>query len=154
MEYTGIQNSDVATLSLLDRGYRSANFEQDGSVLNAKADRNAELSDRETQRLVDNQKQGFDAINNTQQAIADVAHEFRVSDRFANLTDLLYNQLNQIDRRFAAQQLQTQECCCKLEAEIAKQSAKLDAQEQVRQAIVTANNSTKLDQLLSRRGNG
>lgn len=155
----GIDNNEVATLSLLRNvgygyGGNHANFAYDGSVINTNVEANRAIGLLATDRIVDNQKQGFDAITATQNAIAAVSAEGRLNDKFAGLNALLFNQLNQIDRRFSDAQLSAQECCCELKAGQASILAKLDAAEQVRNAVQNAEQGIKLNQLLAALGNG
>lgn len=180
----GIQNSDVATLALLangtgwanNRGNSDAatlallannrdnhhgdchanhgNFSYDGSVLAAKSDRNFSVSEAETTRIVDNQKSNLDTLAAIAENAAAVAREARSIDRFASLDRLLFNQFNQIDRRFSDASLKLQECCCELQKGQATIIAKIDAQDLVANAVANAMQTAKLDQLLSNNGPG
>lgn len=154
----GIGNNDVATLSLLgNTGYGAyanhGNFSYDGSVINANVKGNQEFFAAATERVIDNQKAAADMNTAIQDQIARTAAEFREADRFSGLTALLFNQFNQIDRRFADQALSAQECCCELKAGQASIIAKLDQQTAIANAVANAEQNIKLNQLLAR-GNG
>ncbi len=154
----GIGNNDVATLSLLGNtgwGYGNhANFAYDGSVINANVKSNQEFFAAATERVIDNQKAAADMNTAIQDQIARTAAEFREADRFNNLNALLFNQFNQIDRRFADQDLKAQECCCEIKAGQAAILAKLDQQTAVANAVANAEQNIKLNQLLAAMGNG
>lgn len=154
----GIGNNDVATLSLLGNtgfGYGNhANFAYDGSVINANVTANRDLGTAQAERIVDNQKAASDMQTALVNQIASTAAEFREADRFSSLNTLLFNQFNQIDRRFADQDLKAQECCCELKTGQAAILAKLDQQTAVANAVANAEQNIKLNQLLAAMGNG
>lgn len=159
MENGALTNNDAATLALLGNGgygghYNNyGNFAHDGSVLNAKLDRNLSQGERAVDRVVDNQNTHFDELRDNQRQAQDFAVETRHADRSANLDRMLYNQFNQIDRRFSAMELRNQECCCELKAGQASILAKLDCENQVRVAVQQAEQGAKIDQILNKKGN-
>lgn len=158
MNNNGIGNNDVATLSLLGNagfGYGNhANFAYDGSVINANVAANQKFFAAATERVVDNQKAASDMQTALVNQIASTAAEFREADRFNNLNALLFNQFNQIDRRFADQDLKAQECCCELKTGQAAILAKLEQQTAVANAVANAEQNIKLNQILASMGNG
>lgn len=156
----GVTNNDAATLALLQGavgyGYaNNGNFAYDGSVINAKVDAHQAAQSEALANVRQIQTLQLDKLEAQNTASQFFNSEFRQIDRLNGLNTLLFNQFNQIDRRFSDQALAAQECCCELRTGQAAIMAKLNEAEAVRNAVQNAEQSVMLRQLLdNQRGNG
>ena len=99
------------------------------------------------------QRIGFDKITDQNSALANLASEARLNDKFSNLSITLATQFSQIDRRFSDMALSNQACCCELKAGQATILANIECQDKVRAAEDRVRADAKLDVLLSQRHN-
>jgi hypothetical protein len=171
----GVQNSDVATLSLLgnggygpggDRYGNYGGFAHDGSVINAKVEANRDTITQQHDSL---SQQISDAADRTR----DAAESDRTDNHFESLTDKLNDQtrffaqeINSIVREQAANAREAAKCCCEAQVLAVQNQAKTDAglatilanqacDSRVTDAVANANQNAKLDALLaSRSGHG
>lgn len=144
----GVQNSDVATLSLLNGGYgggyglggghRGAGFEFDGSVINAKVDCNKETSlashDALSQQISDNADRNRDLASSQSQNARDIAaRDFlqgigvAISQQVARGEDNQNQNFNQLTREAAANAREAAKCCCEAKVLAVSNQAKTDA---------------------------
>lgn len=165
----GVQNSDVATLSLLNGGYGGygigggrdhANFAYDGSVINAKVESNREAAlqshDSISQQISDEADRSRDAAGTA----ANTANFNRLVDKVSDQTAFFTAEINGVTREQAANAREAAKCCCeakilavqnqaKTDAGMATILAKVEAQDLVRDAVANAQQNAKLDALLA-----
>lgn len=177
--YTGIQNSDVATLSLLGRGtgygygglgeYAGATFQGDGSAVKEGIRGNRDLALLESvnkatadqflsSQLRQHDSNISDRISRGQDFLASKISDQGVEFRFANITaqfaalerQMIANQ-QAVTAMLHAQDLKQVECCCELKA---GQATIIANQEAARLAAAEAENISLRTQIMINNSNG
>lgn len=176
----GIQNNDVATLSLLgggglggigmgNNGYyglnNNANFANDGSVLNAKAEGNNDTiragHTALSQQIIDAADRARDAASTA----AGTSNYERTVDKISDQTDRFAAHFNDLSREAAANAREAAKCCCEAQILAVQNQAKTDAgmatiianqecNDKVASAVANATQNAKLDALLAEGGRG
>ena len=169
----GIQNSDVATLSLLGGGYGGyglngggrANFEFDGSVINAKVESNKEANTVQHHNILSQIDSAADrARDAANRSIAD-QHFTSLTDKLNDNSRFITSEFNALSREQNENARRAAECCCDAKLLAVSNQAKTDAglatiianqaaDVRVSDAVANAQQNAKLDAILADAGRG
>lgn len=161
----GIQNNDVATLSLLGGGgggglFNRGEFASDASNavrINSNRELNSQGQDFISQQISDNADRNRDAAN-----LKSMADGFaRTSDKISDQSTFFAAQVNQLSREQAATAREAAKCCCDAKLLAVENQAKTDASLatilanqacdiRVADAVANAAQNAKLDIILAK----
>ena len=177
----GIQNNDVATLSLLGSGglggiggwggagYHSlqntANFAHDGSVLNSKIEANKDSNTVQHANILGQIESAADrARDAANRSIAD-QHFTSLTDKLNDNSRFITSEFNALSREQNENARRAAECCCDAKVLAVENQAKTDAgmatiianqaaDVRVQDAVSNAQQNAKLDAILAEGGRG
>lgn len=169
----GIQNSDVATLSLLGGGYGGyglggggrANFEFDGSVINAKVDSNKTANETQHDNILANIASAADRARDAANAALADRHFTSLTDKMNDNAKFTASEFNALTREQTENARVAAKCCCDAQILAVQNQAKTDAgmatiianqaaDVRVADAISNAQQNAKLDAILADNGRG